>query len=451
MFRKTSKIAVVFILTISLVLSFASFTALALNEDVTPPQLTKVEATSASVRPGDSINITVYATDSSGIDADDCYVRIARIPKSDSEVSRFEYAYFEDKGDGKFVASFHVTDDWTAGDYEIQRIGMSDQKGNNAGYYNDSYSDPDNLIPDVVFSVVDSEAVEPSESPKPSETVKPSESPKPSETVKPSESPKPSETVKPSESPKPSETVKPSESPKPSETVKPSESPKPSETVKPSESPKPSETVKPSESPKPVDPVIPDDHSDNCPSKPYSDMKNTEGKWFHESVDYAISNGYMTGVENNLFAPNRAVSRAMVAQILYAAEEKPAVTKSAGFSDVKAGKWYTNAVNWTASKGVVAGYPDGSFKPDKDVTREELATILYKYAQTKTDAFGIAEDALERYPDKNQIHTYAVNAIGWAVSNKIISGTNVGLEPRGTATRAQLAVMIQAFDKAIKK
>ena len=403
MFRKTSKIAVVFILTISLVLSFASFTALALNEDVTPPQLTKVEATSASVRPGDSINITVYATDSSGIDADDCYVRIARIPKSDSEASRFEYAYFEDKGDGKFVASFHVTDDWTAGDYEIQRIGMSDQKGNNAGYYNDSYSDPDNLIPDVVFSVVDSEAVEPSESPKPSETVKPSESPKPSETVKPSESPKPSE------------------------------------------------TVKPSESPKPVDPVIPDDHSDNCPSKPYSDMKNTEGKWFHESVDYAISNGYMTGVENNLFAPNRAVSRAMVAQILYAAEEKPAVTKSAGFSDVKAGKWYTNAVNWTASKGVVAGYPDGSFKPDKDVTREELATILYKYAQTKTDAFGIAEDALERYPDKNQIHTYAVNAIGWAVSNKIISGTNVGLEPRGTATRAQLAVMIQAFDKAIKK
>ena len=379
MFRKTSKIAVVFILTISLVLSFASFTALALNEDVTPPQLTKVEATSATVRPGDSINITVYATDSSGIDADDCYVRIARIPKSDSEASRFEYAYFEDKGDGKFVASFHVTDDWTAGDYEIQRIGMSDQKGNNAGYYNDSYSDPDNLIPDVVFSVVDSEAVEPSESPKPSET------------------------------------------------------------------------VKPSESPKPVDPVIPDDHSDNCPSKPYSDMKNTEGKWFHESVDYAISNGYMTGVENNLFAPNRAVSRAMVAQILYAAEEKPAVTKSAGFSDVKAGKWYTNAVNWTASKGVVAGYPDGSFKPDKDVTREELATILYKYAQTKTDAFGIAEDALERYPDKNQIHTYAVNAIGWAVSNKIISGTNVGLEPRGTATRAQLAVMIQAFDKAIKK
>ena len=403
MFRKTSKIAVVFILTISLVLSFASFTALALNEDVTPPQLTKVEATSATVHPGDSINIAVYATDSSSIDADDCYVRIARIPKSDSEASRFEYAYFEDKGDGKFVASFHVTDDWTAGDYEIQRIGMSDQKGNNAGYYNDSYSDPDNLIPDVVFSVVDSEAVEPSESPKPSETVKPSESPKPSETVKPSESPKPSE------------------------------------------------TVKPSESPKPVDPVIPDDHSDNCPSKPYSDMKNTEGKWFHESVDYAISNGYMTGVENNLFAPNRAVSRAMVAQILYAAEEKPAVTKSAGFSDVKAGKWYTNAVNWTASKGVVAGYPDGSFKPDKDVTREELATILYKYAQTKTDAFGIAEDALERYPDKNQIHTYAVNAIGWAVSNKIISGTNVGLEPRGTATRAQLAVMIQAFDKAIKK
>jgi len=293
-----------------------------------------------------------------------------------------------------------------------------------------------------------SETVKPSESPKPSETVKPSESPKPSETVKPSESPKPSETVKPSESPKPSETVNPSESPKPSETVNPSESPKPSETVNPSESPKPSETVNPSESPKPSDPV--DNHSDKCPSNRFSDMKNTENTWFHEGVDYVIARGYMAGVEDNLFAPHRAVSRAMVAQILYATEGKPANVKSAGFSDVKAGKWYTDAVNWAASKGVVAGYPDGTFKPDKAVTREELATILYKYAQTKTDAFGIAMDALDKFQDKDQIHAYAVNAMEWVVTNKIISGTDQGLEPRGTATRAQLAVILQAFDENVK-
>lgn len=213
---------------------------------------------------------------------------------------------------------------------------------------------------------------------------------------------------------------------------------------------KPSETVEPSESPKPSESTKPSSHTDSCPSKHLTDMKNTEGKWFHEGVDYAISNGYMSGVENNLFAPNRAVSRAMVAQILYAAEGKPAVIKSAGFSDVKSGKWYTDAINWAASKGVVAGYPDRSFKPDKAVTREELATILYKYAQTKTDAFGIAMDALDRFQDKNQIHAYAVNAMEWAVTNKIISGTDQGLEPRGSATRAQLAVILQALDKVIK-
>ena len=89
-----------------------------------------------------------------------------------------------------------------------------------------------------------------------------------------------------------------------------------------------------------------------------------------------------------------------------------------------------------------------SASPDKAVTREELATILYKYAQTKTDAFGIAMDALDKFQDKNQIHAYAVNAMEWAETNNIISGTDQGLEPRGTATSAQLAVMLQAFDKA---
>ena len=290
-----------------------------------------------------------------------------------------------------------------------------------------------------------SETVKPTESPKPSETVKPTESPKPSETVKPTQSPKPSETVKPTQSPKPSETVKPTQSPKPSETVKPTQSPKPSETVKPTQSPKPSETVKPSESPKPVDPT--DNHSNNCPSKPFSDMKNTEGKWFHKGVDYAISKGYMAGVENNLFAPNRAVSRAMVAQILYAAEGKPGVTNSAGFTDIKTGRWYAEAVNWAAGRGFVAGYPDKTFKPDKSVTREELATILYKYSQTKKDHSDIIPGILSKYPDASQLHQYAITPMCWAVSNGIISGTDKGLEPRGTATRAQLAVILQAFDK----
>ena len=220
--------------------------------------------------------------------------------------------------------------------------------------------------------------------------------------------------------------------------------------VAPSDSPKPSETIKPSEEPKPSESTQPP-HADTCPSKKFVDMNDTEGKWYHEGVDYALTKGYMAGMSDTTFNPSGNVTRAQITQILYAAEGKPAVSGNSTFTDVKAGKWYTDAVIWAASKDVVAGYPDGTFKPDKNVTREELATILYKYTMTKKDNMDITSDVLAKFPDVSHLHQYAVTPMEWAVSHNLISGTNKGLEPRDTATRAQIAVILQAYDKAFAK
>ena len=114
---------------------------------------------------------------------------------------------------------------------------------------------------------------------------------------------------------------------------------------------------------------------------------------------------------------------------------------------MEAGKWYTDAVAWAASKKIVVGYPDGTFRPDRSVTREELAAMLYQYHQGKTDEIAIDMNALSRFSDASKVSKYAVTAMEWAVSNKLIGGTGKGLEPQGTATRAQLAVILQAYDK----
>ena len=131
-------------------------------------------------------------------------------------------------------------------------------------------------------------------------------------------------------------------------------------------------------------------------------------------------------------------------------EGKPAGAKSAGFKDVPAGNWFTDAVNWCASKGIVAGYNSESFGPNDPITRQQLATILYQYAKYKkydTKANG----NLEQFKDKGDVSAYAVTPLKWAVGHKIISGTDIGLEPKSTATRAQIAVILQAFDKNVKK
>ena len=174
----------------------------------------------------------------------------------------------------------------------------------------------------------------------------------------------------------------------------------------------------------------------------YTDVPPT--KWYAPYIQTVTEKGLMTGMSDTRFNPDGQVTRAQAVQTVYAMAGKPDVTADGQFSDLTA-KWYQDAVNWAAAKGITAGYPDGTFKPNKSVTRVELATILYKYNMTITDHMDVVLDALVRFEDADQVHQYAVAPMEWAVSNNLISGTGKGLDPRGTATRAQLATILCGF------
>ena len=180
------------------------------------------------------------------------------------------------------------------------------------------------------------------------------------------------------------------------------------------------------------------------PRRPFEDVP--VGTWYTGAVKWINTVGWMSGTGDYKFSPNATVTRGMIAQILYAAEFKPAVSGSSKFTDVKAGKWYANAVNWSAEKGLVSGYGDGLFKPEAPITREQMVAILYKYAQMK--GYDLSTEAdLSKYPDQAKISKWAVTAMKWGVAHGIISGTNNGIEPQGNATRAQIAVILRAFDR----
>lgn len=170
--------------------------------------------------------------------------------------------------------------------------------------------------------------------------------------------------------------------------------------------------------------------------------------WYSNSVSYAVENGYMAGMGNDMFAPEGLVTRAQLTQILYATEEKPEVKEVSPFTDIPtSGKWYSSAVLWGAEKGIVAGYPDKAFRPNQPVTREQLVSVMYKYAAFKKyiDKNDSGAMGLAGFSDADKVANYARPGMLWAVQNGIISGTKIGLEPKGVATRAQMAVIIHAF------
>ena len=181
---------------------------------------------------------------------------------------------------------------------------------------------------------------------------------------------------------------------------------------------------------------------------PFADVP--AGKWYTDAVYYCRDRGYMAGKANNKFDPNGTVTRATITQVLFAMEGKPTVKKSAGFKDVASGKWYTDSVNWAATIGIVSGYSKEKFGPNDAITRQQMAAIMYQYAKYKKYDTSANGD-ISKFKDASTATKYAVTPLKWAVGHGIISGTNKGLEPKGTATRAQIAVILQAFDKNIKK
>jgi hypothetical protein len=175
----------------------------------------------------------------------------------------------------------------------------------------------------------------------------------------------------------------------------------------------------------------------------FSDV--SESDWFYKGVSYVVENGMMNGVGDDQFAPNAPLTREMLAVVLYNMEKQPESTGVNPFADVKADMWYTDAIVWANANGIVAGYDDSTFGLGDSITREQLAAILYRYAQMK--GYDVTEKAdLTGYADSTAISGYAVEAMQWANANGIVNGmTATTLAPQGTATRAQVATMLMNF------
>ena len=181
---------------------------------------------------------------------------------------------------------------------------------------------------------------------------------------------------------------------------------------------------------------------------PFHDV--TEGDWFYDAVRYAYENGLMDGVGEGLFAPNSETTRAQLVTILYRLAGQPAVSGDLPFTDVEAGTWYTDAVAWAAENGIVNGTTDATFAPGEDITREQLVTILYRYAESKGYDVSASAD-LSGYPDAGQVQDYAQPAMAWAVAEGIVEGVDGTLNPAGNASRAQIATILMRFCEGVAK
>ena len=176
---------------------------------------------------------------------------------------------------------------------------------------------------------------------------------------------------------------------------------------------------------------------------PFVDVDKSE--WYYTAVQYAYENGLFSGTSATTFAPEDTLSRSMVVSVLYRLSGSPSVTDNQSFSDVSSGLWYTDAVNWAAGTSVIDGVGDNRFAPEGDITREQLATILYRYAKNMhlTDA---SDAELSRFKDADTVSDWAAEAMVWAVANGLISGTSdTTLSPKDTATRAQFAQIMYQF------
>lgn len=173
--------------------------------------------------------------------------------------------------------------------------------------------------------------------------------------------------------------------------------------------------------------------------------------WFASAVDYVTGKGMMNGTADNTFSPKANTTRGMVVTVLYRLENQPS-TSAASFTDVASGAYYANAVAWANANGIVSGYGSGKFGPNDQVTREQLAAILYRYAQYKKYDVSVGEDTnILSYNDAQSISSYAIPAIQWACGAGVVTGKSGSkLDPKGNATRAEVAAMLMRFCENVK-
>lgn len=186
-------------------------------------------------------------------------------------------------------------------------------------------------------------------------------------------------------------------------------------------------------------------NSDNCPSKAFTDLDAKA--WYHEGVDYALTNSLMNGVGGGRFEPDGQLTRAQLVTVLYRAAGEPDTGKQVNpFTDVADDAWYTKAVIWAANNGIVNGVAKNTFAPDDSITREQIAAMLYRYA----GAEAAKEDKLSAFPDAAKVSDWAKEALNWAVASGLINGVadangTANLEPQATATRAQIATILMRW------
>lgn len=181
---------------------------------------------------------------------------------------------------------------------------------------------------------------------------------------------------------------------------------------------------------------------------PFTDVRETD--WFYDDVVFAYENGLFSGTTATTFSPYAPMTRAMLVTVLYRLEGEPAVTGRSGFSDVTIGSYYEAAVTWAADNGIVNGTSATTFSPSENVTREQMAAILCRYAQYKQ--YGTSASAsLSAFSDAAAVSNYAKVPLSWAVAEKLVNGTDGKLLPRASATRAQVAAILHRFVENITK
>ena len=193
---------------------------------------------------------------------------------------------------------------------------------------------------------------------------------------------------------------------------------------------------------------------DSCPLGAFGDLTATA--WYHDGVHYCLENGLMRGVSGGKFLPDGSTTRAQLVTILWRLEGNPAPVSAAGFSDVADGVWYAEAVRWAAGCGVVKGYDNGCFGPNDAVTREQMAAILYRYAQHKGYDVSAGKDTnILSFNDAFAVSEYAIPAMQWACGSGMVRGIaqkgGMFLVPGDTTTRAQAATLIMRFQSAFAK
>ena len=180
-----------------------------------------------------------------------------------------------------------------------------------------------------------------------------------------------------------------------------------------------------------------------CPSTNFTDVE--ENGWYHTGVDFMVRNGFMNGVADDAFDVDGNLTRAQLVTILYRIAGEPESTATNPFADVADGQWYTNAVIWAAENGIIKGVNTTTFAPNDQITREQIATILFRYAKAEK-----VEGKLAGFPDAEKVSDYAADAMAWAVEQGLINGISESdgktyLAPQETATRAQIAVILMRY------